>query len=154
MTRRFLALALALVAAAPAPAQLDKPISIRAREQDLSRIIQTICTFADLNVVVGPELKGKTVSLEMKNVEAGRVLSYLGKLHRIGLAVTPDGRTVLAGSREAIAAMNVEDARVVTLGHADAEKMAGLLQKVYQGKVEVLADPRTNSLVLVPTGAP
>ena len=99
-------------------------------------------------------LEGKKASLEMKGVAAGQVLSYLGKLHRIGLAVTPDGKTVLAGTREAIAAMDVEDTRVVTLGHADAEKMATILQKVYQGKVEVLADPRTNSLVLVPTGAP
>lgn len=151
---RPLALGILLLAAGPGAAQLDKPIDIRARDQDLSRLIQTICTFADLNVVVGPELKGKKASLDMKGVEAGRVLSYLGKLHRIGLAVTPDGRTVLAGSREAIAAMDVADARVVTLGHADAERMAAILQKVYQGKVEVLADSRTNSIVLVPTGAP
>ena len=154
MFRSLFALAVLLATAVPAAAQLDKPVNIRARDQDLSRLIQTICSFANLNVVVGPGLEGKKASLDMQNVEAGRVLSYLGKLNRIGLAVTPDGKTVLAGTKEAIAAMDVADTRVVTLGHADAAKMAGLLQKVYQGKVEVLADPRTNSLVLVPTGKP
>ncbi len=135
-------------------AQLNRKVNLRSRNQEISTILQTICTFSNLNLLLGPELRGKKVSLDLKNIPAGDLMHYLSKLHGFGLAVTQDGKTILAGSKEAIANMNVSEARVVTLSHASAGKMAGILGKVYGGKVEAIADPRTNSVILVPTGKP
>lgn len=149
MRRALLAALLGLALVLPARAQLDRSITIRARDQDLSLVIQTICSFANLSVVVGPELKGKKVSLDLKDVPAARLLRYLAALYGFGVGFTPDGSTVLAGSKEAIESMDLSTTRVVPLANADAEKMASLLQKLHGGKVQAIADPRTNSVILV-----
>jgi len=154
MRRALAVLALALALAAPGRAQLTKSISIRAQDQDLAKLIQTICTFADLNVVIGPELKDRKASLDLKNIQAGRLLRYLAALNNFGVAFTPDGGTVLAGSKEAIASLDIASTRVVPLANADADKMAGLLGKLYGDKVQVIPDARTNSLILVTGSRP
>lgn len=147
-----LALAVSLLTGT-ARADLTRRMSLRVKDQSLATVLRTICKFADLNLMVGPELNGRKVTAFLKDMTVGSILSYLSKLHRFGCAVTPDGKTVLAGSKQAIDSLDVEDIRVVPLNHANSENMAQLLNKVYQGKVTVVSDPHTNSVILVPNAA-
>jgi type II secretory pathway component GspD/PulD (secretin) len=154
MRHQILLVLLGLALVASAQAQLEKKVTIRARDQKISRVLQTLCKVAGLNLIHSPELDTKRVSLDLKDIQVGRLMRYLAALHGFGLTTTSDGLTVLAGSKVAIASMVPYDVRVVPMANGSAEKNATTLQRVYKGKVQAIADPRTNSVILVTGDSP
>lgn len=155
MRRILCLLSLALLLQSPARADLDTKMTFRANGQPLAVILQGICAGAGLSLVLGPEIGSKKATVNVTKVRAADLLSYLSKLHNFGIAFAgPGGRTVLIGTKERIESFDTADLRVVQLANTDAEKMAGLLNKAYDGKVTVLSDPRSNSLILVPKFQP
>lgn len=148
--RRILILLLLLAGSAPSWAQLDKVVTIRAKNQKVTSLLRTLCRVAKLNLVMGPELEGKKASLDLQDVKVGRILRYLAALNGFSVTATEDGRTILAGSKQALASFGDQTPRVIPLGSADAATTAAMLEKVYKGQLEAIPDPHTNSVILVP----
>ncbi len=129
---------------------LDTRITLRTNETDLDVLLRVICDRSGLDLVLGPGIKGKKASLSVKDMPVGNLLRYLAGLHRVGIASSPDGRIVLAAEKDIVDGLDLGESRVVRLSWADADKFADLLNKLYKGKLTALADPHTNSVILVP----
>lgn len=150
---RISALLLAAALATPAAAvDLEQSISIKARDTPLPTLLSAICERAGLNLVLGVGIPTQKVTVSLKSLPLSSALKYIGALHKVGIALTADGKTVLAASPETIDGLDLGKARVVPLAHADADQFAALLNKVYKGRVEAIPDPRTNTVIVVPRG--
>lgn len=149
---RPIAVVLALALAAPAlrAEGLDLPVSIKANGTELGSVVKALCLRAGLNVMISPEVQTKKVNIQLAGVPLRQVFRYLAALHQVGIALTPDERTVLVARQEVIDTMDVGESRTYRLANREAEKTAALLNKVYAGKVQAIADPRTNSVIVVP----
>lgn len=149
-TLRLPALAALLATAAPLGAGMRRPIDVSARDLPLQQLFLAICQQARINVYLGPELAGKKGTVQLSKVDPLDALKLVCKLHKLGIAVTPDEGTVLIGAPDVIDGLDVAATRVIKLAHQDPDKAAAILNKVYAGRLQAIADPHSGSVVVVP----
>lgn len=143
------------------------PISVNLKNVDLQDFFRLIHEISGLNVVVDPSVKG-TLTLVLDNVPWDQALDIVLKNNDLDKEL--DGNVLRIASkatvkREAdeakdLAKSQVEAADLVTttrvLSYAKASEISDTVKKFLSPRGDVLADPRTNTLIIsdIPTVIP
>lgn len=156
-------------AATPAPSSRysGEPISVNLKDVDLRDFFRLIHEISGLNVVVDPNVKG-TLTIVLDDVPWDQALDIV--LHNNDLDKQLDGNVLRIATRDTIkkeaeetrdlAKAQAEAADVVTttraLSYAKAEEMANTLRKFLSSRGDVLADTRSNTIIIrdVPSTLP
>lgn len=143
------ALVLALASSAAAQGSLNKTISLSIRrDTEIKDIIATIAKLADTNIVVDPKVRAK-MKLELKDVRAIDALRVVAGINN--LEMTEYEGVIVVGTDEVVKNVRGSGQFVFrTLSHSKAEETADLVNKVMKDDVSVVADPRTNSIIITP----
>lgn len=143
------------------------PISVNLKAVDLQDFFRLIHEISGLNVVVDPSVKG-TLTLVLDNVPWDQALDIVLKNNDLDKEL--DGNVLRIATKETmkkeadeardLAKAQVEAADVVTttrvLNYAKAGDLVDTIKKFLSPRGDVLADPRTNTLVIsdIPTVLP
>jgi type IV pilus assembly protein PilQ len=150
-------------AQSPAPAPTGKysgePISVNLKDVDLRDFFRLIHEISGLNVVVDPQVKG-SLTIVLDDVPWDQALDIV--LKNNGLDKQLDGNVLRVATRETIkkeaeqsrdlAKAQAEAADVVTttrvLSYAKAASLVIVLKKFLSTRGDVLADARSNTLII------
>lgn len=156
-------------ASTPAPSSRysGEPISVNLKDVDLRDFFRLIHEISGLNVVVDPNVKG-TLTIVLDDVPWDQALDIV--LHNNDLDKQLDGNVLRIATRETIKKeaeetrdlikAQAEAADVVTttrtLSYAKAEDMATTLKKFLSSRGDILADTRSNTIIIrdVPSTLP
>jgi type IV pilus secretin PilQ/predicted competence protein len=141
------------------PRYTGEPISVNLKNVDLQDFFRLIHEISGLNVVVDPNVKG-TLTIVLDNVPWDQALDIV--LRNNDLEKQLDGNVLRIATRDTIkkeaeeqrdlAKAQAEAADVVTttrvLSYAKAADMANMLKKFLTPRGEVLADDRSNTLII------
>lgn len=141
------------------PRYTGEPISVNLKNVDLQDFFRLIHEISGLNVVVDPNVKG-TLTIVLDNVPWDQALDIV--LHNNDLEKQLDGNVLRIATRETIkkeaeeqrdlSKAQAEAAEVVTttrvLSYAKAADMATMLKKFLSSRGQILADDRSNTLVI------
>ena len=147
---------------APAPAASrysGEPISVNLKDVDLRDFFRLIHEISGLNVVVDPAVKG-TLTIVLDDVPWDQALDIV--LHNNDLDKQLDGNVLRIATKETLkkeaeetrdlAKAQAEAADVVTttrvLSYAKATDMAATLKKFLSSRGDILADDRSNTLII------
>jgi type IV pilus secretin PilQ/predicted competence protein len=136
-----------------------EPISVNLKDVDLRDFFRLIHEISGLNVVVDPAVKG-TLTIVLDDVPWDQALDIV--LHNNDLDKQLDGNVLRIATKETVkreaeetrdlAKAQAEAADVVTttrvLNYAKAADMATMLKKFLSSRGDILADERSNSLVI------
>ncbi|HTS12691.1 MAG TPA: type IV pilus secretin PilQ [Candidatus Limnocylindrales bacterium] len=147
-------------AAAPAASRYSgEPISVNLKDVDLRDFFRLIHEISGLNVVVDPAVKG-TLTIVLDDVPWDQALDIV--LHNNDLDKQLDGNVLRIATKETVkkeaeetrdlAKAQAEAAEVVTttrvLSYAKAADMATTLKKFLSSRGDILADDRSNTLII------
>ena len=154
----------------PAPAASrysGEPISVNLKDVDLRDFFRLVHEISGLNVVVDPSVKG-TLTIVLDDVPWDQALDIV--LHNNDLEKQLDGNVLRIATKETVkkeaeqtrdlVKAQAEAAEVVTttrvLSYAKATDMANVLKKFLSSRGDILADERSNTLIIrdVPTVLP
>lgn len=143
------------------------PISVNLKNVDLQDFFRLIHEISGLNVVVDPSVKG-TLTLVLDNVPWDQALDIV--LQNNDLDKQLDGNVLRIATKETmkkeadeakdLAKAQIEAADVITttrvLNYAKASDLTDTIKKFLSPRGDVLADPRTNTLIIsdIPTVIP
>ncbi|MFZ3246277.1 MAG: type IV pilus secretin PilQ [Candidatus Acidiferrales bacterium] len=143
------------------------PISVNLKNVDLQDFFRLIHEISGLNVVVDPSVKG-TLTLVLDNVPWDQALDIV--LQNNDLDKQLDGNVLRIATKETmkkeaeeqkdLAKAQIEAADVITttrvLNYAKAGDLVSTIKKFLSPRGDVLADPRTNTLIIsdIPTVIP
>ncbi len=143
------------------------PISVNLKNVDLQDFFRLIHEISGLNVVVDPSVKG-TLTLVLDNVPWDQALDIV--LENNDLDKQLDGNVLRIATKETmkkeadeakdLAKAQIEAADVITttrvLSYAKASELTDTIKKFLSPRGDVLADPRTNTLIIsdIPTVIP
>lgn len=143
------------------------PISVNLKNVDLQDFFRLIHEISGLNVVVDPSVKG-TLTLVLDNVPWDQALDIV--LENNDLDKQLDGNVLRIATKETmkkeadeakdLAKAQIEAADVITttrvLSYAKASDLTDTIKKFLSPRGDVLADPRTNTLIIsdIPTVIP
>lgn len=149
------------------PRYTGEPISVNLKNVDLQDFFRLIHEISGLNVVVDPNVKG-TLTIVLDNVPWDQALDIV--LRNNDLEKQLDGNVLRIATRETVkkeaeqqrdlVKAQAEAADVVTttrvLNYAKAADMASMLKKFLSPRGQILADDRSNTLIIsdVPTVFP
>jgi type IV pilus assembly protein PilQ len=144
-----------------------EPISVNLKDVDLHDFFRLIHEISGLNVVVDPTVKG-TLTIVLDDVPWDQALDLV--LHNNDLDKQLDGNVLRIVTKDTVkkeaeqardlAKAQAEAAEVVTttrvLSYAKASDMVVTLKKFLSARGDILADPRSNSLIIrdVPSTLP
>ncbi len=147
------------VQSAPPGKYSGEPISVNLKDVDLRDFFRLIHEISGLNIVVDPSVKGsltivlddvpwdQALDIVLKNNDLDKQLE--GNVLRIA---TKDTIKKEADQNRELAKAQAEAADVVTttrvLSYAKAEDMVGTLKKFLSSRGDVLADVRSNTLII------
>jgi type IV pilus secretin PilQ/predicted competence protein len=146
-------------AAAAASRYSGEPISVNLKDVDLRDFFRLIHEISGLNVVVDPAVKG-TLTIVLDDVPWDQALDIV--LHNNDLDKQLDGNVLRIATKETLkkeaeetrdlAKAQAEAADVVTstrvLSYAKAADMATTLKKFLSSRGDILADERSNTLII------
>jgi type IV pilus assembly protein PilQ len=146
-------------AAAPTGKYSGEPISVNLKDVDLRDFFRLIHEISGLNVVVDPQVKG-SLTIVLDDVPWDQALDIV--LRNNGLDKQLDGNVLRVATRETIkkeaeqsrdlAKAQAEAADVVTttrvLSYAKAANLVIVLKKFLSTRGDVLADARSNTLII------
>ncbi len=156
-------------ASAPPPSNRysGEPISVNLKDVDLHDFFRLIHEISGLNVVVDPNVKG-TLTIVLDDVPWDQALDIV--LHNNDLDKQLDGNVLRIATKDTVkkeaeetrdlAKAQAEAADVVTttrvLNYAKADDMAATLKKFLSSRGDILADNRSNTLIIrdVPSTLP
>ncbi len=143
------------------------PISVNLKNVDLQDFFRLIHEISGLNVVVDPSVKG-TLTLVLDNVPWDQALDIVLKNNDLDKEL--DGNVLRIATKETmkkeadeakdLAKAQIEAADVITttrvLNYAKASDLTDTIKKFLSSRGDVLADPRTNTLIIsdIPTVIP
>ncbi|MGH9734584.1 MAG: type IV pilus secretin PilQ [Candidatus Acidiferrales bacterium] len=141
------------------PRYTGEPISVNLKNVDLQDFFRLVHEISGLNVVVDPNVKG-TLTIVLDNVPWDQALEIV--LRNNDLEKQLDGNVLRIATRETIkkeaeeqrdlSKAQAEAAEVVTttrvLSYAKAGDMATMLKKFLSSRGQILADDRSNTLVI------
>jgi type IV pilus secretin PilQ/predicted competence protein len=147
------------VTAAAASRYSGEPISVNLKDVDLRDFFRLIHEISGLNVVVDPAVKG-TLTIVLDDVPWDQALDIV--LHNNDLDKQLDGNVLRIATKETLkkeaeetrdlAKAQAEAADVVTstrvLSYAKAADMATTLKKFLSSRGDILADERSNTLII------
>jgi type IV pilus secretin PilQ/predicted competence protein len=136
-----------------------EPISVNLKDVDLRDFFRLIHEISGLNVVVDPAVKGN-LTIVLDDVPWDQALDIV--LHNNGLDKQLDGNVLRVATKDTLrreaeenrdlAKAQVEAADVVTttrvLSYAKATGMAATLKKFLSSRGDILADDRSNTLII------
>jgi type IV pilus secretin PilQ/predicted competence protein len=136
-----------------------EPISVNLKDVDLRDFFRLIHEISGLNVVVDPAVKG-SLTIVLDDVPWDQALDIV--LHNNGLDKQLDGNVLRVATKDTLrreaeenrdlAKAQAEAADVVTttrvLSYAKATGMAGTLRKFLSSRGDILADDRSNTLII------
>jgi type IV pilus assembly protein PilQ len=145
--------------AAAASRYSGEPISVNLKDVDLRDFFRLIHEISGLNVVVDPAVKG-TLTIVLDDVPWDQALDIV--LHNNDLDKQLDGNVLRIATKETLkkeaeetrdlAKAQAEAADVVTstrvLSYAKAADMATTLKKFLSSRGDILADERSNTLII------
>jgi type IV pilus assembly protein PilQ len=148
-------------ASTPAPSNRysGEPISVNLKDVDLRDFFRLIHEISGLNVVMDPSVKG-TLTIVLDDVPWDQALDIV--LHNNDLDKQLDGNVLRIATKDTIkkeaeetrdlAKAQAEAADVVTttrvLNYAKADEMATTLKKFLSSRGDILADLRSNTLII------
>ena len=144
---------------APSPKYSGEPISVNLKDVDLKDFFRLIHEISGLNVVVDPAVKGN-LTIVLDDVPWDQALEIV--LHNNGLDKQLDGNVLRIATKETLkkeaeqqrdlAKAEAEAVPVETttrvLSYAKADQMATTLKKFLSPRGDILADDRSNSLII------
>jgi len=136
-----------------------EPISVNLKDVDLRDFFRLIHEISGLNVVVDPQVHG-TLTIVLDDVPWDQALDIV--LHNNDLEKQLDGNVLRIATKETVkkeaeqnrdlAKAQAEAADVVTttrvLNYAKAAEMASTLKKFLSSRGDILADDRSNTLII------
>ncbi|HVB57876.1 MAG TPA: type IV pilus secretin PilQ [Candidatus Acidoferrales bacterium] len=136
-----------------------EPISVNLKDVDLRDFFRLIHEISGLNVVVDPNVKG-TLTIVLDDVPWDQALDIV--LHNNDLDKQLDGNVLRIATKDTVrkeaeesrdlAKAQAEAADIVTttrvLSYAKATEMAGTLKKFLSPRGDILADARSNTLII------
>ena len=145
--------------AAPAGKYSGEPISVNLKDVDLRDFFRLIHEISGLNIVVDPSVKG-SLTIVLDDVPWDQALDIV--LKNNGLDKQLEGNVLRIATKDTLkreadqnrelAKAQAEAADVVTttrvLSYAKAEDMVGTLKKFLSSRGDVLADVRSNTLII------
>ena len=155
-----LALALPLPGVAHPTGSALPPISINVKDADLENVFLLFAEVGDLNVVLDPVVKGKTITLNLKEVPFDQALELVLKTH--GLAGALEGNVLrvapvnkLAAEEQQLAAFRkaqeeTGELRLIsrTLSHGQANNAEQMVKPLLTPRGTTMVDKRTNTLYI------
>jgi type IV pilus assembly protein PilQ len=145
--------------AAPAGKYSGEPISVNLKDVDLRDFFRLIHEISGLNIVVDPSVKG-SLTIVLDDVPWDQALDIV--LKNNGLDKQLEGNVLRIATKDTLkreadqnrelSKAQAEAADVVTttrvLSYAKAEDMVGTLKKFLSSRGDVLADVRSNTLII------
>jgi type IV pilus assembly protein PilQ len=153
--------------AAVAPAKPSDPtkkfsgrkISLDFQDADLTDVLRLMADVSGLNVIVGPTVSGK-VTLKLLNVPWDQALDIVLRMNNLGQIregniLQIDTLANIAKQRAAEAQAKAEGVKaedlvtqIIAVNYADANELAGPLQKNLSPRGSITIDERTNSMIV------
>jgi type IV pilus assembly protein PilQ len=131
---------------------LETKISLKAKNQDLAKVMANIARFTGVNILVAPQEASRKITINIKNIPALRAMELISKLNSLQLRAVDDDQKVWVIAPTSIIEKEFEAGLTepVTLSFAAASKMQGILQKALSksGNVTIEVDDRTNTLIV------
>jgi type IV pilus assembly protein PilQ len=147
-----LAALLTLSPAAPARAADDPPapalITLQAQDTPVIDILDLLAGRSGLNIVAGPAVTGRTITLKLQSVPFDEALALVARAS--GLGYERIGDSILVADPQRLSSATGTVARVFDLNYADAEQVREILETVCP---EIRADVRGNRVVVKATRA-
>jgi type IV pilus assembly protein PilQ len=137
-----------------------EPISISMKDADLQDVFRLFHQFSNMNIVVDQSVKGKTITLELRDVPWDQALALV--LQTNGLGQVLDGNVLRIAplaklSSEEKAQREFDDARelsgnlesvAIPLSYATVAQAEALVKKSLSSRGDVSSDKRTNTLFI------
>jgi type IV pilus assembly protein PilQ len=141
-----------LATGARAQSGLDKLVSLKAREQDLSKVMSLLAQNAGVNILVAPTEAKRKVTIDLRNVPGRKAMELIAKLNRLQVRDVEGDEKVWVVAAKQIFEEEFDQGLTepVPLKFAAAAKMAQILQKALSkaGNITIEVDERTNTLVV------
>ncbi len=144
---RPVALALVfLLAGGAASLSADPGIDLRFQDVEISSVFRVISRLAGKNILLGKEVRGK-ITLDLSDVDPMQAIHLVAAVNKHKVLVR--NNIVIVGNPETIAFVRgAGNVKIIPLRYGDAAELAEKLNRLYKGKIEVVADERTNSLLI------
>jgi type II secretory pathway component GspD/PulD (secretin) len=123
-------------------------LSLDADSTSLASVLQILAEKSGLNIVTGPEVVGKRISIHLWNTPFDEALSLV--VRTAGLGFERVGRSILVTGLDALASPTGLATRVFDLRYADAEDLRAMLEVITK---DVKANAVGNRLVIRATGS-
>jgi type IV pilus assembly protein PilQ len=137
--------------AASAQEPAARPIDLKFREVEVRDAFRIIARLAGRNLLLAPEVKGK-VTMDLTGVDPLKAIDLIAAVNRYEVLVK-DGVTVVGDPATMAHVRGAGAMQIIPLRYGNAAELAEKLSKLFKGKLEILADPRTNSLLISRPGA-
>lgn len=139
----MLVLGLALLSLAAGPGGL---VDLKFREVELPDVFRLVARLANRNILVGREVKGK-FTMDLKQVEPLKAIDLVAAVNRF--QVIEKNGILIVGSPETVdSVLGPAPVETIPLRYGDAADLAEKLSRLYKGKLDIVADLRTNSLLI------
>lgn len=142
----------------------NKKVSIEATNEDIRQVLHSLADEAGFNLMMDDSISGM-ISIELNQVTVNEALKSLSSIGNLEI-VKKSGNIYLAVSKEVAKDKGLDRlfSKVIKVNYSNANRIAAILnttifappegqQAALQADQKVRADSRTNSLILVGTGA-
>lgn len=135
------------VFAQPAP---RKSVDLRFRDVEIRDVLQIVARLASRNLLMGREVRGR-LTMDLTGVDPIKAIHLIAAVNRYEV-LYKDGILIVGDPATISFIRGAGEVEVVPLAYGNAVELADKLAKLYKGKLEISADPATNSLLIVRPG--
>lgn len=136
----------ATVPAVPAPGAVD----IRFQDVDVRDAFRLLARLAGRNILLGREVRGR-LTLDLTGVDPIKSIDLIAAVNRYEVLVR-DGILVVGEAQTLAFVRGTGTLEILPIRYGNAVELADRLSKLYKGKLEITADPRSNSILIMRPG--
>ncbi|MBI1317929.1 MAG: hypothetical protein GC168_03135 [Candidatus Hydrogenedens sp.] len=129
---------------------LRRPVNLVFRDAELANIVALLASMADINVIAGTDIKGLTVTTDLRGVPLMQAMETALRLNDLGI-VEEEGIYYIVPYTEAVSRQRVTE--MIKLNNAEADKLKTVLTDLINGtsdqsQINVSANKEANILLI------
>jgi type II secretory pathway component GspD/PulD (secretin) len=129
---------------------LNRPVNLVFRDQELASIVALLASMADINVIAGTDIKGLTVTTDLRGVPLMQAMQTALRLNDLGI-VEEEGIYYIVPYQDAVARQRVTE--MLKLNNAEADKLKTVLVDLIAGtpeqsEINISANKEANILLI------
>jgi len=129
---------------------LNRPVNLVFRDQELASIVALLASMADINVIAGTDIKGLTVTTDLRGVPLMQAMQTALRLNDLGI-IEEEGIYYIVPYQDAVARQRVTE--MLKLNNAEADKLKTVLMDLIAGtpeqaEINISANKEANILLI------